>query len=79
VASDLPHQKTLVEACESGLLAQPESVASFAEQCERLLEDRELRLRLGSNAQRAFQEKYCFEQQIPELIDFYLEAMNRRG
>ncbi len=79
VASDLPHQKTLVEACESGLLAQPESVASFAEQCGRLLEDTELRLRLGSNAQRAFREKYCFEQQIPELIDFYLEAMNRRG
>jgi len=75
VTSDLPHQKKLVEECESGLVAQPEAPQSFADQIGRILDDDAFRLRLGRNAKQAFREKYCYEQQMPALLDFYASAM----
>ncbi|MDN5882210.1 MAG: glycosyltransferase family 4 protein [Nitrosospira sp.] len=79
VCSDLPHQVRLIGECKSGLTARPEEPQSFANQISKLLDDDELRLRLGANAQRAFRDKYCYERLMPELIDFYRTAADQLG
>lgn len=71
VASDLPHETTLIGGNDCGILAQPEDPQSFAEAIVNLARDRELAGRLGENGHTAFIEKYTWESELPKLLAFY--------
>ena len=71
ISSDLPYPTELVRDTGAGLLAQPESAASFAKQIYRLAQDRQFALFLGKNGQRAFNDRYSWESQMPVLKHFY--------
>lgn len=76
VASDLPHQVTVIGGNEAGLLAQPEDPDSFVAAFLRLVRDPVLAERLGQNGQRAFQKLYSWEAQMPEVERFYAGILN---
>lgn len=71
ISSDLPYPAELVRDTGAGLLAQPESAASFSKQIYRLAQDREFALSLGKKGQRAFIDRYSWESQMPLLKDYY--------
>jgi glycosyltransferase involved in cell wall biosynthesis len=71
VASDLPHQVELVGGARAGLLARPEEPETFVDALAQLVADRGHARQLGLNGQRAFLEKYCWESQVPSLLQFY--------
>lgn len=71
VSSDLPHQKELLEETQAGLLAQPESIDSFIEAICFLLNNREKSHDMGILGRKWFAEKYCWESQMPIMLNFY--------
>jgi len=71
VASDLPHETKLIGGNNCGILCRPEDPRTFAEAIIRLVQDRDHAFRLGKNGQKAFQEKYAWESELPKLLDFY--------
>jgi glycosyltransferase involved in cell wall biosynthesis len=78
VASDLPHQVDVIGGSEAGILAKPEDPDTFAAAIVRLVDDRLLGLRLGKNGQRAFQERYSWESQMPKLLGYYETILTGR-
>ena len=61
VVSDIPANQQLVESEKHGLLPPAGDVQATAAALMRLLEDRELRGRMGADARRSVQEKYAIE------------------
>jgi glycosyltransferase involved in cell wall biosynthesis len=59
-------------------LAKPEDPDTFAAAIVRLVDDRLLGLRLGKNGQRAFQERYSWESQMPKLLGYYETILTGR-
>lgn len=74
VASDLPHQIEVLQGSDAGLLAQPEDPESFVRAILRLLDDKELAMRVGQNGQRAFLDRYSWESQ-DSLIETYYQSI----
>jgi glycosyltransferase involved in cell wall biosynthesis len=56
---------------ESGLLVPPDDVEKFAAAIERLMLDKELRLRLGANAQARAQTSFSVETMISRYLKVY--------
>jgi len=77
ISSDLPYPTELVRDTGAGLLAQPESAASFAKQIYRLAQDRQFALFLGKNGQRAFIDRYSWESQMP-ILKHFLRAFHHQ-
>jgi glycosyltransferase involved in cell wall biosynthesis len=61
VVSAIPANQQLVESEKHGLLASAGDVRATAAALMRLLDDRELRGRMGAEARRSVQEKYAIE------------------
>ncbi len=59
VAFDLP--ETRFSAQDAALYATPNRVEEFADKIERLLEDEELRLRMGAYGRKRIEEKLCWD------------------
>lgn len=68
VASPVGDVKTIVERFGVGLLASNET---FAETIERLLQDQELRTRMGNAARRTAETEFDWEHLIDQLEAFY--------
>jgi len=71
VTSSLPNQIEIVGGAQAGILANPDEPATFVDALAQLLSDRAYAQQLGRNGQRAFIERYCWESQMPHLMDFY--------
>jgi len=71
VATDLPSQVEIVRGANAGVLAQPENPETFVKALALLRGDRHYAHRLGLNGQHVFEKKYCWESQVPSLMDFY--------
>jgi glycosyltransferase involved in cell wall biosynthesis len=62
VVTDIPANQQLVESEKHGLLPPAGDVRATAAALMRLLDDRELRGRMGAEARRSVQDKYAIEQ-----------------
>jgi glycosyltransferase involved in cell wall biosynthesis len=63
---------------ESGLLVPPGSAPLLAEALTRLIEDRDLRLRLGRAARQRFIDKFRYSRQIELTRSLYLSVLQRQ-
>ena len=68
----------IVEHGVSGLLVEPRSSAALLNAMESMVEDGELRLRLGRGALRAV-ERFSSDVVLPELEEIYAELANPAG
>jgi len=72
VSSDLPSGVTYVNVHgETGLTFHVGDDAAFAEACNRLLRDEELRVRLGENARRRTFEKFSYTAMRDAAVPFF--------
>ncbi|MDJ0926098.1 MAG: glycosyltransferase [Gammaproteobacteria bacterium] len=79
VSSDLPNQTHIINDARCGLLARPEDKESFVRAIQHLVDDRGSAKALGESGKRAFAQRYCWEEQIPALLDLYGAILERRG
>ena len=75
VASDLPHQVTVVGGSDCGILAQPEDPDTFVHAIIRLVDDQSYAKSLGERGLQAFFEKYSWESQMVHLLEFYKKIL----
>lgn len=71
IASDLPHQKQLIEEAGCGFAVPPEEPAKFVEKIDYLLRHEEYAESLGRSGSEAFKKKYSWESQLDVLCEFY--------
>ncbi len=71
VLSDLPRQVEVVGGSDCGILARPEDPDTFVNAIISLVDDPARAQAMGANGQRAFQERYSWESQMPQLLDLY--------
>jgi glycosyltransferase involved in cell wall biosynthesis len=75
VASAVGGLRDLVVDGETGLLVEPGDVAALRAALTRLLDDPELRHRLGANARRRAEERLSWPRIVPALTAAYAEAL----
>ena len=73
VVSDIPGNRDLVVADESGLLVAVGNRAGFTKQTHRLIGDPELRARLARNSQDRMREEFSVERMIGQHAALYQE------
>lgn len=78
VTSDLPHQMEVIEESGAGFVAQPENPESFVDRLCYLIEHKDVARELGEAGQQAFLERYSWESQLPQLLNFYNEVQSGR-
>ncbi|MFM9008203.1 MAG: glycosyltransferase family 4 protein [Bacteroidota bacterium] len=77
IASDFPLWKTIIADAGCGLCTNPTDAAAVADAIHTLLEDDELCSRMGSNGQKAVQDRYNWGQESKGLIGLYAELLNQ--
>lgn len=77
VASDLPIIKNYIEESGCGILARPEEPESFAIAIKQLLDDETMALEMGRRGQTMFKSNYSWESQVPALLSYYTEIVER--
>jgi glycosyltransferase involved in cell wall biosynthesis len=75
VASDLPNEARIAEDTGAVLLCRPEEPETFVAAIEKLLDDRENAYQLGQRGQKAFRERFCWENQAETLENFYADVL----
>ena len=63
---------------ETGLFVNPRKGKELAEALDRLIMDRELRIRLGKAGRRRVIEKFDIGKMISSIEDLYYESLERR-
>ncbi len=71
IASNLPGVRTVVKDNETGLLVPPSDADALKIAIERLLNDSELREKLGAEARKRVVKEYAWEVLIEKLLDIY--------
>jgi glycosyltransferase involved in cell wall biosynthesis len=73
VASDLPGVRTVVSNNETGILVPPSDVQVLSDAISHLINDHELRLRMGENARRRVIEKFTWKKHMDGLMKVYMQ------
>ncbi len=76
IASDCKSIERVIKETESGLIYRYDDPESFAECAEKLINDSELRNRLGMNGYQAVKEKYNWAVDSAKLIELYKKLLN---
>jgi glycosyltransferase involved in cell wall biosynthesis len=76
VVSDLPPVRPFVGNNETGILADPNDIASYAEAIIRLLDDEDLYARMARTGREHFEERYNWEQESRKLLELYASLAN---
>jgi len=76
IASNVGGLSELIVNGETGLLVEPGDEDSIGEAIEKLLEDKNLRLKLGNNARKIIEEKYSWDVVVDKIIRVYEELLN---
>jgi glycosyltransferase involved in cell wall biosynthesis len=72
VSFDIDGAKEVVND-ETGFLTEPENIEQFTEACRRLIEDRDLRRRLGQNGRQSVVEKFSPAAMVDTIENVYRE------
>jgi glycosyltransferase involved in cell wall biosynthesis len=79
VAFDASSVPEVVTRDESALLASPDDEDSFATQLLRLVDDRELRRRLGAHGREEAQRRHSLERMIDTMEGILYRTVDARG
>lgn len=71
IASNFPLWKEIVEGNKCGLVVDPLKPEEIAKSIEYLMENPEIRIRMGENGRKAVLEKYNWEKESQKLISLY--------
>lgn len=74
LTTDLPENRRIIDQCECGWLINDRAPAVIADRLARILEDPEEMRRRGANGRRWFEERYNFEQESKQLLE-YVEGL----
>jgi colanic acid/amylovoran biosynthesis glycosyltransferase len=77
VGSDIPGISDVITDGYNGLLVPPRSVHELADAILRLLQDRNLRIKVGLNARRTAVEEYGLEAMVDRMEEIYCESLTR--
>lgn len=77
IASNFEPWKEIVEGNECGVTVDPTSPREIAQAVDHLLEEPELRRRMGRNGRRAIEQTYNWECEIPALLELYREVLSQ--
>lgn len=75
VATDVPGSRDIIEDGVSGLLVEPENAMALAEAIQRLIEDPELRDRMGKAARLRIEKHFSIEKEVAAHEKLYEEMM----
>jgi glycosyltransferase involved in cell wall biosynthesis len=78
VGTDVGGIPEIVDDGVSGLLSPPEDPVNLARNLVRLVEDEELRRRMGADARRIVEARFSWPQIARRFVDVYGHAMERR-
>ena len=76
VGSDIPGINDVITHGENGILVPPKNPKALADAIMLLLEDENLRMKLGQNARRLMVEKYSWDTISEKIEKVYNEALN---
>jgi glycosyltransferase involved in cell wall biosynthesis len=79
VASDIPANRQLVQSENHGLLSPPGDASAIAAALIRLLDDPELRSRMGAEARRSVKQQYATEQVLERYETLLEETVPTTG
>ena len=71
VATDVPGCRAVVADGETGILVPPDDAAALASALEKLLKDREMRLRMGAEARRTAETRFSADAIGRATVDLY--------
>ena len=75
VATDVPGSRDIIEDGVSGLLVEPENAIALAEAIQRLIDDPELRDRIGKAARLRIEKHFSIEKEVAAHEQLYEEMM----
>lgn len=77
IVSSVGGLKEIVKNGETGLYTNPDSAQELADKMELLLQNDELRQRLGNNARNEVLDKYSWKKSIEIMVDIYHQVINK--
>ncbi len=77
IASDFPLWRDIVLGNDCGVVVDPMQPGDIAAAIDRLVTDPAEARRLGENGRRAVRERYSWEAEVPSLLRFYREVLER--
>lgn len=75
VATNLSDIPLILNNGKCGILAKPDSVSSFANSLEKVIDDEKLRKRLGRKAKERYMENYSYKQIEKKITKVYSDVM----
>lgn len=78
IASRYPDIEAIIEDEHNGILVEPGAVGALTQAILELLEDKELRQRLGYRARCTVQEKHTWKRNAEQIVKLYEEVHRRR-
>ena len=75
IATDVPGSRDIIEDGISGLLVEPENEFALAEAIQRLIDDPELRDRMGKAARLRIEKHFSIEKEVAAHEQLYEEMM----
>ena len=75
VATNVPGSRDIIEDGISGLLVEPENADALAKAINRLIEDKDLREKMGEAARQRVETSFSIEQEVAAHEQLYLEIM----
>ncbi len=78
VATDIPGSRDIIEDGISGLLVEPENADALARAIHRLIEDRNLREKMGETARERVETSFSIEREVAAHEQLYLELMGEK-
>lgn len=75
VATDIPGSRDIIEDGISGLLVEPENADALAKAINRLIEDKDLREKMGETARERVETSFSIEREVAAHEQLYLELL----
>lgn len=71
VSFDYPYPRSVIEDARCGALVKPGHIIEFADRIVELLGNADVASQLGDNGARSFSEKYNWDAQLVEMLEYY--------